>query len=285
VAVTALAGAAPAAAQHGHGHGHGGGEPVIGEARVSMGLATFAPEHVRVLVGDDVTWVNDSARPHTVTARDGRFDSGRLLTGDTFGRRITDPGALTYVCRLHPGMTGVIEAATLLLDAPAAAASPGRPYPVSGRAALPAGSPVAIADEAGDALATATVGADGRFAATVVPRASTALHATAAGAASPPVSLLVLDRRVTASARRVPGRRTQVRARVTPASAGAKVVLQLRLPLRFGWWPVEQRTLGRASAVTFRTLVRRPVRARVVLTLPDGATVLAATPAFSAGVR
>jgi hypothetical protein len=55
----------------------------------------------------------------------------------------------------------------------------------------------------------------------------------------------------------------------------ATVVLQLNLRERFGWWPVQQKTLDRSSRASF--LVRPPYRApaRVVLTLPDGATPLA----------
>lgn len=254
-------------------------------ADVAMGASAFAPVRVQALVGDEVTWSNESVRAHTVTAADGSFDSGRLTSGATFRRRVATAGVLRYNCRLHAGMTGEVEAAVVLLDPPPAPAASGRPYPVGGRAALPPGTPVAVLDASGTEVASAPVGADGRFATTFVPEASTTLRAVAGDAASPPVDLPVLDRRVGASTRRVRGGRTQVRATVTPSSPGATVVLQLRLPLRFGWWPVEQARLGRSSAVAFRTLVRRRLGARVVLTLPDGATVLASTPAFTAGVR
>jgi hypothetical protein len=52
-------------------------------------------------------------------------------------------------------------------------------------------------------------------------------------------------------------------------------VLQLNLRERFGWWPVQQKKLDGSSRASF--LVRPPYRApaRVVLTLPDGATELA----------
>jgi hypothetical protein len=52
-------------------------------------------------------------------------------------------------------------------------------------------------------------------------------------------------------------------------------VLQLFLHEHFGWWPVQRTTLDRASTARFALRLRRRVAARVVLTLPDGATPLA----------
>jgi hypothetical protein len=53
------------------------------------------------------------------------------------------------------------------------------------------------------------------------------------------------------------------------------VVLQLHLPERFGWWPVRRARLDGSSRARFVVRTRRRVRARVVLTRPDGATPLA----------
>jgi len=46
---------------------------------VSIGFDAVAPQHLDVLLGDTVTWTNDSVRTHTVTADDGAFDSGRVV--------------------------------------------------------------------------------------------------------------------------------------------------------------------------------------------------------------
>ncbi|MEA2479849.1 MAG: hypothetical protein QOJ07_1771, partial [Thermoleophilaceae bacterium] len=88
------------------------------------------------------------------------------------------------------------------------------------------------------------------------------------------VRLDVLDRRVSASAARH-GRRIAVSARVAPAAPGAAVVLQLKLKERFGWWPVARAKLDGSSHVRFNITRLRGAVARVVLTLPDGATPLA----------
>jgi hypothetical protein len=116
--------------------------------------------------------------------------------------------------------------------------------------------------------------ADGTFAASVVPTASATYRAVGGGEASPPVSLLVLDRRISLQVRR--GRSgVLLRTNVAPASAGGHVVLQLFLHDHFGWWPVQRTRLDRASAARFALRTRRRVAARVLLTLPDGATPLA----------
>ena len=52
------------------------------------------------------------------------------------------------------------------------------------------------------------------------------------------------------------------------------MVLQLRLRERFGWWPVRRGARLHGGHATFSSTPRR-VRARVVLTLADGATPLA----------
>ncbi len=62
---------------------------------------------------------------------------------------------------------------------------------------------------------------------------------------------------------------------VTPPGHGGTVVLQLRLRDRFGWWPVKRAELDHHGHARFKLRTPRRVRARVVLTLADGATPLA----------
>jgi len=116
----------------------------------------------------------------------------------------------------------------------------------------------------------------------VVPGWTATYRAVAGTEVSPPVTLVVLDRRISMRTQR--GRRQLlVRARVTPASPGATVVLQLFLHEHFGWWPVQRTKLDRASTARFALRVRRRVAARVVLTLPDGATPLAVSAPLRVG--
>jgi plastocyanin len=263
--------AAPASSQHAGEHEGGA------EIPASIGFDAVAPQHLDVLAGDTVTWTNHSVRTHTVTADDGSFDSGRLVPDATYTRTFATPGDTPYHCILHPFIRGDVRASRLLLAAPSQPAASTRPFPLSGRAALPAGSAVTIEADRGAGfapVATTSVGADGAFTAPVVPGSTATYRAIAGAEASPPVTLVVLDRRISMRTQR--GRRQLVvRARVTPASPGATVVLQLFLHEHFGWWPVQRAKLDRASNARFALRLRRRVAARVVLTLPDGATPLA----------
>jgi plastocyanin len=275
LAVVAALSLAPAtaAAQHGeHGAAPGGG------TAVSIQFAAFDPPFVDVLTGDSIRWTNDSVRQHDVAAVDAAFNSGSLRAGTMFTHAFTEAGDVAYYCTIHPFMRGTVAVHDLMLHAPAEPAVPGRPFPLHGRTALPAGTPITIEADEGSGFApvgSTTAGEDGGFAAELRPRASGQLRAVAAGSqASPPVALLVLDRKVTAAGRSRKGR-SVVRVNVTPAGHGGIVVLQLRLRERFGWWPVRHAELDDRGRARFRLPTRRRVRARVVLTLADGATPLA----------
>jgi plastocyanin len=260
--------AAPAFA--GMDHGDGPAVPIYN--------AAFAVPHIDVVAGDTVTWHNDSVRTHNVNADDGSFVSPRLLMSGSFWHRFQAPGTYAYYCQLHPTMRGDVAVHRLLLAAAKEPAAAGKPYALSGRAALPEGSPVSI-ETGGAVAATAKVDKDGKFTASVTPAATTTYTAVAAGESAPPVQVLVLDRKISASVA-VKGRRVLVSARVTPASPGATVVLQLNLKEHFGWWPARTVKLDSKSRVRFSLPRGRKVSARVLLTASDGATELARSATF-----
>jgi plastocyanin len=254
-------------------------------ARVSIGFATYAPAQISVLTGETVTWKNDSVRNHTVTADDGTYDSGTIVSQSLYVHRYDVPGTYTYTCTLHAGMRGEVDVADVLLDAPAGPAGPGRPFPLSGRAAADQGTPVALEADTGDGfhqVASTTVGSDGTFTGFVTPTTTATYRATVNGSSSPPVQLIVLDHTVSARPS-APARRVTVAATVAPASPGAGAVLLLRLRDRFGWWPVQRTRLDARSQARFTLRLGHRVPARVVLTLKDGATQLAASRIFHVG--
>jgi plastocyanin len=271
VAALALMPAAAPAQHEGHGM-----DPA-GSGTISIAFAAFSPTSIDVLRGDRVTWDNVSVRQHDVAAVDGSFNSGPLGSGATFARAFDSVGEVAYFCTIHPFMRGTVLVHDLLLDKPAEPGVPGRPYPLHGRTALAPGTPITIeADEgAGFApVAQTTAGEGGQFAADLRPHAPVQLRAVADGRASPAVPLVVLDRKLIATVGRARGGRSLVRVRVTPRGSGT-VVLELRLRERFGWWPVDRAKLDGRGRATFRVRPPRRVRARVVLTLADGATPLA----------
>lgn len=66
--------------------------------------ADYSVNVLRVPVGTTVTWRNDDAMMHTVTAVDGTFDSGFLAEGDTWSFTFDEPGEHEYYCLPHPWM-------------------------------------------------------------------------------------------------------------------------------------------------------------------------------------
>ena len=87
--------------------------PAPGTATASTGSVTivdfaFDPAQLAVPAGATVTWTNQGVAPHTVTADDGSFESGRIAPGGTFSQRFDAPGRFTYVCAFHPGMAAAI---------------------------------------------------------------------------------------------------------------------------------------------------------------------------------
>lgn len=83
------------------------GSPVAGDS-VGMKGSAFAPPNLLVRVGTTVTWTNDDALPHTVSATDRSWSSGDLQPGGTFRRTFADPGTFPYVCLYHPLMVGTV---------------------------------------------------------------------------------------------------------------------------------------------------------------------------------
>jgi plastocyanin len=92
----------------GGGGGSGGGDDR--EPTVSMKGLRFHPATLSVRVGDRVTWTNDEAVDHNVTAtRGARFHSRAFGSGKTYSFTAKRPGLVKYVCTLHPGMEGTLR--------------------------------------------------------------------------------------------------------------------------------------------------------------------------------
>ena len=102
---------------------------------VSVVDFAFEPGTVSVPVGATITWTNTGSRPHTVTADDGSFDSGRLDPGEQFSQTFDQPGTFTYHCGFHPEMQGTVvvtesdqpDDASGTASPPAAASASGEP--------------------------------------------------------------------------------------------------------------------------------------------------------------
>jgi len=65
----------------------------------------FSPANFEVQAGDTIIFVNADSAPHTATAEDGAFDTGRIDPGQS--AEVTVPtGSHPYFCKYHPMMKG-----------------------------------------------------------------------------------------------------------------------------------------------------------------------------------
>jgi plastocyanin len=70
----------------------------------------FVPAEISVAAGDTVTFTNEDSAPHTATANDGSFDTGRLSKGQSATVTISAAGDFAYICKVHPSMKGKVAA-------------------------------------------------------------------------------------------------------------------------------------------------------------------------------
>jgi plastocyanin len=80
------------------------------EVTIKMQRESFVPAKIEVAVGSRITWTNTDEVPHSVTALDGRFDSGPILPGKSFQWTPQEAGTLNYHCIFHPSMTAALTA-------------------------------------------------------------------------------------------------------------------------------------------------------------------------------
>ncbi|MBI3859090.1 MAG: cupredoxin domain-containing protein [Thaumarchaeota archaeon] len=79
-------------------------------AVLNQSSAGYSPTTITVVIGmnSTITWANQDSAPHTVTARDGSFDSHNLDSGESFTYTFTQPGTYHYYCEYHPWMEGTV---------------------------------------------------------------------------------------------------------------------------------------------------------------------------------
>jgi plastocyanin len=268
IAAVALAGLAPA------------GSAAAAELEVTATFSSFDPPKLEVLAGDVVSWSNVSSRAHTVTSDDGvSFDSGHFHHGESFSYAFEGLGDFPYHCELHPSITGSVRVAQVLLSGPSAPVDAGRTVTLRGRAE-PGTSSVTIERDEGAGfmpITTVAAGPGGDFEAQVMASRTASYRAETGGAHSSPIRVVAFERPVIEVKANTSQRdRSILHVRVVPKRPNGLVVVQLRLRERFGWWPVARDRLNGNSRARFRLPPTR-AKARVVLTLNDGATVLAAS--------
>ncbi len=125
------------------GSGPGGAETktflrqIVAHAASDPGVAivnfAFSPATTTIHVGDTITWSNSDSAPHTATAKDGSFDTGILMKGQSASHTFTHAGTFAYICSVHPYMHGtvVVLASATSASTPASSSTPSSSAPAS----------------------------------------------------------------------------------------------------------------------------------------------------------
>jgi plastocyanin len=78
------------------------------QATVTIAQTAYGPASVEIAAGSTVSWTNEDPVIHTVTARDGSFNSGVLQPGAGYRLVFETPGTYDYFCAVHPGQAGTV---------------------------------------------------------------------------------------------------------------------------------------------------------------------------------
>jgi plastocyanin len=91
--------------------GEGAVRPVDSEPKqISIDNFKYVPDTLTISAGTKVTWTNHDDMPHTVTStgKPRILDSQALDTDDQFSHVFAESGTYTYVCTVHPKMSGQV---------------------------------------------------------------------------------------------------------------------------------------------------------------------------------
>jgi len=78
------------------------------EQAINIQGFAFDPPSLEIPAGTTVTWTNQDSAPHTATADDGSFQSGKLDQSKSFSFTFDTPGTYKYHCEFHANMTATI---------------------------------------------------------------------------------------------------------------------------------------------------------------------------------
>jgi len=85
----------------------GAGETVT----VEIPEFVFSPDPVQISTCDEIVWENTHDQPHTSTGKgDQAWSTGNVAPGASAEPvRFEEAGSFSYICALHPFMTGTVE--------------------------------------------------------------------------------------------------------------------------------------------------------------------------------
>jgi plastocyanin len=84
--------------------------PAVSTSSVAIKEFAFGPTSITVKIGTTVTWTNEDQDPHTVTSQDksGPLRSATMNNGDAYRYTFTKAGSYSYLCTIHPFLTGTV---------------------------------------------------------------------------------------------------------------------------------------------------------------------------------
>jgi len=84
-------------------------EPTGSTVDINITKFAYGPKEITVAPGTRIVWTNHDETPHTVTANDKSFASKGLDTDEMFEHIFAKEGDFSYICTVHPFMTGVVH--------------------------------------------------------------------------------------------------------------------------------------------------------------------------------
>jgi plastocyanin len=81
----------------------------VATVKIAIEGMKFSPADVTVKAGDTVVWTNNDVVAHTVTSKEGVFDSKVIPPGATFKFVARRKGDFVYICSLHQPMTADLK--------------------------------------------------------------------------------------------------------------------------------------------------------------------------------
>jgi len=92
----------------GRGQGNETTGTASGQGEVRIIDFDYKPSVLEVTPGTVIKWTNEDGAPHTATAEDDVFDTGRLDKGESSDITFEMPGTFEYICTFHTYMQGRI---------------------------------------------------------------------------------------------------------------------------------------------------------------------------------
>ena len=93
----------------GLGLGHVDRAQAAGMVTIEIDHFVFSPADITIEPGTTVEWVNHDQTIHNIIVPAAKISSPGLDTGDHYTHKFDAPGDYSYICGLHPHMTGVVH--------------------------------------------------------------------------------------------------------------------------------------------------------------------------------